>query len=90
MTSGRRRFVLALEDRQIITCVVNYFSSIADSFVRAQTHPILRLCLSLMVKIPGHLATGCAFLILGINEDELIWITPELMLPKRAILRELA
>ncbi len=47
----RRRFVLLLEDRQIITCVVNYLRSISDSFAQAQTHSILRSCMSLMVKV---------------------------------------
>ncbi len=36
--SGRQRFVLVLEDRQIITCVVNYLRSISDSFARSQTN----------------------------------------------------
>ncbi len=53
MASGRRRFILVLEDRQIITCVVNYLRSIADSFARAQTYSIIRSFLSLIVKVPA-------------------------------------
>ncbi len=51
--SGRRRFVLVLEDRQIITCILNYLRSIADYFASEQTHAILRSCLSLMVNVPA-------------------------------------
>ncbi len=53
LASVRRRFILVVEDRQIINCIVNYLGSIADSFARAQTHSIVRLWLSLMVKIPA-------------------------------------
>ena len=52
MASGRARFALVFEDLQIITCVVNYLRSIADYFARAQTHSLLRSCLSLMVEVP--------------------------------------
>ena len=51
--SGHRRFVLVLEDRQIITCVVNYLRPSADSFARAQAHSILRSCLCPMVEVPA-------------------------------------
>ena len=50
--SGRQRFVLVLEDRQIITCVLNYLRSISDSFDRSQTNSILCSCLRLIVRIP--------------------------------------
>ncbi len=52
MGSGRLRFVLVLEDRQIITGVVNYLRSIVDSLARAETYSILSPCLSQMAKLP--------------------------------------
>ncbi len=51
--SGHRRFVLVLEDCQIITNVVNYLRSIADSFARSQSHSMVAPCLRLMVKVPA-------------------------------------
>ena len=58
--SGPPRFVLVLEDRKIISCIVNYLKSISDPFARAQSHSILASCLRLMVKVPAaakHLET---------------------------------
>ena len=51
--SGRRRFILVLDDRKILTTIVNFLKSVSDPFARGQCHSIIASCLRLMVKVPA-------------------------------------